>query len=703
MSIRIRQGGVTATFAENTDLQFEHIPNPPPVNTAPQVAADAVLLADAGGAWRVDLNGTLLDDDRIPQPAQFLWRVLSPANSPDVTIIADDALNTEAVIAAPGVYLFELQASDGELVGSAQASITLRLPNQPPTVDAGLDRQVFVGDTVQLQATVMDEDPATVSVLWSSPDGVMFDDPASLSPVASFPPQAGNYTASVSATDAAGLMGSDSVSFAVSAVAPPPPPPGNLRIGAGLHQLAWYEDDAPFFLNRMREADGWTWSTSSGWGDGTPQPLTPDGYPASLAAGQNARTVITARPAEAARITWQGTGTVQIVGPGTVSLPESDRSIDIMFSGQGKDAGPHFIEISVTDPNDPVHNIRILPAGGGGDDELRPEMLSALGSYQCLRFMDWAMVNTAWWNDKVVTENPPTLPTRTYSDYYYGAPPEIMLQTAAQVGADAWVNLHDAITDNNARAYAQRLRSALAPGQVVYVELSNELWNFGFNQGGRYLQASQQQLGVQGESHRPYLAYRLGQIAKIFEDEFGADYGTRCKIVLAHIVDAEASDRQRFDAIYWREFMYMLNYPGEDGVLLKDRIHALASHGYVGLGALVGAGDLATVFGRMAANVQDLVQASTYFAAEARALGLEPCWYEWGQHLTWNSTSEEAMSRQAIEDPRMGDIYRSLIAGARAAGMGTICHFTGTGDFWGAQQNIFAPDGPRLLALRAGA
>lgn len=91
--------------------------------------------------------------------------------------------------------------------------------------------------------------------------------------------------------------------------------------------------------------------------------------------------------------------------------------------------------------------------------------------------------------------------------------------------------------------------------------------------------------------------------------------------------------------------------------------------------------------------------------------------YEGGQHLTgWNGELKQPdgttkpgwvnleLKAAAQSDPRMGDLYRKLLAKQRRAGTKLFVHFTsiepgGKFGHWGVWERVDAPDGPKAKAM----
>ena len=92
-----------------------------PDNQAPVVDAGSdqtITLPDA-----TELDGTLVQDDRVPAPATVTW---SQVSGPGSVIFSDTSTaDTSATFTLPGVYVLRLTATDGELSGQDKVMVTV--------------------------------------------------------------------------------------------------------------------------------------------------------------------------------------------------------------------------------------------------------------------------------------------------------------------------------------------------------------------------------------------------------------------------------------------------------------------------------------------------------------------------------------------------------------------------------------------------
>ena len=190
-----------------------------------------------------------------------------------------------------------------------------------------------------------------------------------------------------------------------------------------------------------------------------------------------------------------------------------------------------------------ITNIRLIRPGYSPDttEVFTKEFLTALKPFAALRYMDLLETNhnpgfygdtghhMLEWNDRHV----PADATQQTIGTKYGIAWEYIAKLANQTGKDAWINIPVAASDDYVRQLADFLKKELKPEIKIYIEHSNEVWNFGFPQyiynklaaidevkkGGTTLDND----GSKDEetwTHRRH-AKRLHDIAEIFRKSFG--------------------------------------------------------------------------------------------------------------------------------------------------------------------------------------
>ena len=195
-------------------------------------------------------------------------------------------------------------------------------------------------------------------------------------------------------------------------------------------------------------------------------------------------------------------------------------------------------------PGSGFTQLRVIRPGYSADttQTFTREFLTALKPFAALRFMDWLDSNhnpgfygdaghhALEWKDRRL----PTDATQVACGGKYGAAWEYVVELANETGKDIWINIPVAATDDYVKQLALFLKAKLKPGIKIFIEHSNEVWNFGFPQYiYNKLAAIDEVKSVpasplnsdkvnneEAYAHRRHGA-RLHKIAEIFADEFG--------------------------------------------------------------------------------------------------------------------------------------------------------------------------------------
>lgn len=196
----------------NIATAFISITTTTPTNQAPGVDAGQDASTAAGLVFNLD--GTVVDDGLPSGSLTTTWNVFSGPGS--VTFGNANAVDTTAVFSAPGTYILRLTANDGQLATSDFVTITVTAApsNQAPTVNAGPDRGIFLGQSANLDGTVGDDGlpnpPGAVTTRWtkiSGPGTVTFanefavDTTATFSAIGTYVVQLSAFDGSLSAVD----------------------------------------------------------------------------------------------------------------------------------------------------------------------------------------------------------------------------------------------------------------------------------------------------------------------------------------------------------------------------------------------------------------------------------------------------------------------------------------------------------------------
>lgn len=405
-----------------------------------------------------------------------------------------------------------------------------------------------------------------------------------------------------------------------------------------------------------------------------------------------------------------------------------DAQKDVAASRPGRDvinvtpsnAGIHLM-VTSTDPNKTgnyIRNIHVVPIGAEETfttDIFDPRFVEKLQNFQAIRFMDWMMTNQS---QEVEWDNRPQVEDHTYS--IQGAPIEVMVAFANRISADPWFCMPHMATDEYVRNFAQLVKEQLDPALKVYVELSNEVWNWSFPQSQYALAQGRERWNVEGDAFMQWYGMRAAQMADIWKEVFAdqpdrvvAIMGTQtvwrglenaaldCPLWVAegntpcyHHVDAYAIAgyfggnlyRQDTDV---QEFESWLEDP--DGGFAKTATQ-------IAEGTLLPAGD----YDDSLPGVRDLFN---YHAQVAQERGLSLFVYEGGQHLA--APDNDRLTEFLIElnrRPEMYDLYLQLLNEWKEAGGSLFMHYSdiyrpNRWGSWGALEHVDQEGSPKYDAL----
>lgn len=491
-----------------------------------------------------------------------------------------------------------------------------------------------------------------------------------------------------------------------------------LQIGINLAGPADYGTEWPF-VNIMKYTRTWT-THNNQWVSGGQNPwdtdvldqipLDPDGYPLSLPVmvpGTEAPQVVRAiwansddLPLGRYVILYDGEGQISLWGalsevsnvPGRVEFDLNHNFDIITMSIMESKAGNH------------VRNIRVLLPGTEPTYQTEPfsaEWLEKLAPFKSIRFMDWGYTNNSTmreWADRSQTD-----------DYTWtqksGVPYEWWVTLCNRLQADAWVCVPHAASDDYMVQMATLFRDQLDPNLRIYVEWSNEVWNWIFEQAHYGLNELDQTLPWPER-----LGPRTAHVLQIWTDVFAGQEHRLIRVM--------ASQHGWWD-IGERTFA-QIKAEGKDHL-----VDAISPAAYMGLqGSTLGTWD-ASVTGQQVLDhaAQFTFNPNEYamrgwnaYAKLARDNNKRLVFYEGGQHFTPEPFGTEQPYCPALVEcqtlPGMYDLYQQLFDTLRTFSEQemTLMAFSFIAPngcrygSWGALQSQFfeqAPysDAPKYLAI----
>ncbi|MEI6239791.1 MAG: Calx-beta domain-containing protein [Planctomycetia bacterium] len=515
---------------------------------------------------------------------------------------------------------------------------------------------------------------------------------------------------------------------------------GHMRIGMNLESVVDWSP-AWTFTDAFNASRGWiaqefntaTWGTT--WDVGATNPIRVDanGNPAVLttrvnAAGQTIRQMAAtlmfrdtggAHPAGTYRAEWDGTGRVTfgfdaaVIATGRTAAGRSFADLQVTPSDNGI-----LMRVEETSPADPVRNFDVwMPASGGQTfagqrwqpgasfSPFHPLFRQRLAPFGTIRFMGMQETNTSdirTWADRrdandirqgSGAQGSPSEPLAN------GMSLEYMVQLANDLDADPWFNMPHMADDTFVQNFATYVRDNLEPGRKVYVEWSNEIWNFGWG-----FEASQ---WVMDQT-------RLPQNVGLDNWQVAGREAKRDLDIWSGVFSGQTSRLVRV-AGGWAANDWVTNRVVES---MGGSFDAIAIAPYF-------SPDDAKRAAYTAATSVDTILADTG-AAVGTAVGwtrthqtLADAWstrlgrdiqlvaYEGGPHMDGRNAPYQDAFYRAVNDPRMGDIYRDYLRALDATGMDLFLDFQFTGQAgaspWGDFAKLHRMDEPLSGASRYNA
>lgn len=384
-----------------------------------------------------------------------------------------------------------------------------------------------------------------------------------------------------------------------------------------------------------------------------------------------------------------------------------------------------------------VRNIRLVAAehedSNLADDPFLPEFLDFCRHFHALRFMDWAGTNNSTeehWKDRkrlsfytmvAVAGDPEAIwgpaPTSFQLQFSGGVAIELMIQLCNMLKIDPWFCVPHRATDDYIAQFARLVREKLDPSLKIYLEYSNELWNWGFHQAGWMLRsplagalveakggkAWKDSEKTKGEGHPERIGALFRRNFSIWEREWTDE--PRQRLIRVCAVQAAWFDASR------RTIQWCLDNGGVD---------AVSPAAYVGPDDATYQkwSDLAaTLTAEMVIDdVNAVLQTQRKGAGLAQTVafgkqhGLAYVAYEAGQHIQAKGQAELPYSpalAAAQTHPRMYDLYVELLRFNRDLDCKLFAHFSSIGrqgtrwGSWGAKASYNTPDtdSPKMRAL----
>ena len=325
-------------------------------------------------------------------------------------------------------------------------------------------------------------------------------------------------------------------------------PVGDPALAMGLNGIADYSVQYPF-LDVMKTARPWIGHLPGQWGGFEIDRLIEEGYldehgwPMRIPreVGRLESLILTDIPPEATSfagryvLTYEGEGRLEVSGRAK-NMRYGPKEIRFDFT-----PGEGFVSIKLkhTDPGglgNHIRNIRVVR-----EDHLdlvrlgevfNPAWLTHVQDLRVLRMLDWGLTNLTFQQDMADRPRPDD-----FSYAWRGVPVEVMVDLVNQVGADPWFTIPHMANDDYVRRYAELVLERLDPRLNVYVEYSNELWNFIFPQTHWAAEQAKSRWGENAtdDAWMQFAGMRAAQVMQIWSEVFdGQAPGRLVRVVSIH-------------------------------------------------------------------------------------------------------------------------------------------------------------------------
>lgn len=479
-----------------------------------------------------------------------------------------------------------------------------------------------------------------------------------------------------------------------------------LRIGTNLAGPADWGSEWPF-VDIMKYSRGWitfnsVWleSGENPWDTGVLDSIPADenGYPLELpftVAGTETTQVVRtvwantfSLPEGVYTVLYEGEGTLDVEFDGSVISREPGR---VLFRMTRRD---NILSLNLLESRkgNHVRNIRVLMPGTEGAFRENPwcaEWLEKLEPFRGLRFMDWGLTNNSTlkqWEDR------PRIDDYTYT--LRGVPYEWMIDICNRKKADCWVCVPHQADDGFIRNMAELFRDGLDPSLKIYVEYSNEIWNWMFDQTD-WLFAN----GNPGVEWPERIVPFIQNSLDIWSDVFSGQTERLVRTVGVQGAWQDVSNRVVFNM-----------RPGSFDAFSPAAYFGFSDSAYAALSALGASATAEDVlhWARRSVEGQSAAWLRSQYETISLPAGLPMIYYEGGQHLTPDPFGSDQPYSRALTDaqvhPEMYDLYtqwfdtlRGLVPDGRT---GLLMNFSFIGErdgkygSWGVLERQFGQSPP---------
>jgi PKD repeat protein len=264
----------------------------------------------------------------------------------------------------------------------------------------------------------------------------------------------------------------------------------DIMFGMNLEGLTYWDKAQPF-KDYMKTSDSQLLTTESSccgtWHSGVTNeiPVDAEGYPTVIPVQtsigmQRVRFMVSAGghlPMGDYIMLYEGDGRFYFRGEVTVLAGATAGRMPIQVRGIGN----IYVDIEASTQGNHLRNFRLIRPQDEATYVTQPfkqDFLEKLCAFNPIRFMEWQVTNVT----KLVDWSDRGKPNDRSQTMRSGASYEHMIQLGNTLNRDVWVCVPHTASDDFIRQMARLFRNQLKTSLNVYVEYSNEVWNWQFGQ-----------------------------------------------------------------------------------------------------------------------------------------------------------------------------------------------------------------------------
>ena len=403
------------------------------------------------------------------------------------------------------------------------------------------------------------------------------------------------------------------------------------------------------------------------------------------------------------RLTWEGTGEVELFGTSNENQVNAN-TIEFDYTANGG-SWVTLVVRSVT--AGPLRNFKLVHQDDWADDAagkiFRQQFLNEVRNYRCLRFDEWIGILIEEPRGLIITDWASRgLPTDETFLWRF-APYEWMAALCNEVGADMWLCMPTAATDDHIQQAATLIRNLMPAPRHVYIEYSTKTWDFAGTPQAHYC-AEQGRIAFGTTANptqlefRNWYGMRSAQTAQWWKAVWTGESASRLHTVIQHQCDWVGGEYDVLVAPMWQQRNGTLGLPPY--VAPHSVSDMLTVHGQIDGGMAYGARSSeienwrttltqSEAFNRLRdqmldgryfdtsdegqRNILQMTPKWNYYRGVADDYGMELGCYEVGNHLNGVGADETFIANFSVST-QMATIYTNTFSALRAAGFdGPLC------------------------------